>query len=40
MVIRFPVDIHASLKERASEEDLTMAQLVRKAVREYLEAAK
>jgi predicted HicB family RNase H-like nuclease len=40
MVVRFPVAIHARLKERAAEEDLTMAQLIRKIVREYLEKAK
>ncbi len=40
MVVRLPVEIHTSLKERADAEDLTMAQLIRKAIREYLEAAK
>ena len=40
MVIRLPVDLHASLKERAADEDLTMAQLIRKVIRQYLEGAK
>lgn len=37
MVVRFPRAIHARLKELAAEEDLKMAQLIRKIVRQYLE---
>jgi hypothetical protein len=37
LVVRMPLDLHQAVKERAQEDDLTMAQLVRHAVRDYLD---
>ncbi len=37
LVVRMPLDLHQAVKERAQEDDLTMAQLVRHAVRNYLD---
>ena len=36
LVVRLPVDMHAELKERARDDDLSMSQVVRRAIREYL----
>jgi predicted HicB family RNase H-like nuclease len=37
MLIRMPKALHAAAKKRAEEEDLTLVQLVRRAIRQYLE---
>jgi hypothetical protein len=36
----FPEDIHKKAKMRALEEDMTLGQLIIKAVEEYLKASK
>jgi predicted HicB family RNase H-like nuclease len=36
MVVRLPVDLHQEAKRRASEEDLSLAQVIRRALRAYL----
>lgn len=38
LVIRLPEDLRGALKERAAEEDRSLASLVRIAVRTYLES--
>lgn len=35
-VVRFPPDMHAALKARAEADERTMAQTVRRAVKQYL----
>ena len=37
LVVRLPVTIHEELKAKAVEEDLSVAQVVRRAVKRYLE---
>jgi len=37
VVIRLPVEMHQQLKDRAAEEERTMAQTVRRALKRYLE---
>lgn len=34
--VRLPHDLHAAVKARAAEEDRTMAQTIRRALRLYL----
>ena len=36
-MVRLPVEMHLALKEYADEMDLSMSQVVRRAVRTYLE---
>ncbi len=36
LVVRLPAEMHAELKARSQEDDLTMSQVVRRAVKEYL----
>lgn len=36
LVVRLPADMHAKLKERARDDDLSMSQVVRRAIRQYL----
>lgn len=36
MYVRLPPDIHEAVRLRAIEEDRSMAQVVRKALRRYL----
>ena len=36
MYVRLPVDLHEAVKGRATEEDRTMAQTIRVALRYYL----
>lgn len=35
-VVRLPVDMHRAIRERAEAEDRTMAQTIRRAVKQYL----
>lgn len=35
-VVRLPPEMHEAVKRRAEEEDRTMAQTIRRAVRQYL----
>jgi predicted transcriptional regulator len=37
-VVRFPPDMHEAVKARAEAEDRTMAQTIRRAVKQYLAA--
>lgn len=39
MVIRLPEDLHAELKERAAEDERSMASTMRFALRQYLKGA-
>lgn len=36
VLVRMPDDLHEAIKDRAASEDLSMAQAIRRAVREYL----
>jgi len=36
LVVRIPVDLHAEVKERAEEEERSISQTVRFALRHYL----
>lgn len=36
LVVRIPAEMHAELKSRSQEDDLSMSQVVRRAVRQYL----
>ena len=36
VAIRFPTDLHEQVKRRAAEEDLSLAQLLRRLARNYL----
>jgi len=38
LVVRIPVDLHAEVKERAEQEERSIAQTVRYALRQYLRA--
>ncbi len=40
VVVRFPIDLHSKTKQAAESDDLSLSQLVRRAVRQYLDAAK
>jgi Arc/MetJ-type ribon-helix-helix transcriptional regulator len=35
--IRLPLELHAEIKERAAELDLSMSQAVRRAIRQWLD---
>jgi hypothetical protein len=37
MYVRLPVELHEAVKERAREEERTMAQTIRLALRYYLQ---
>ncbi len=37
-VVRLPADLHAAVKQRAQQDDRTMAQTIRRAVKQYLDA--
>jgi predicted DNA-binding protein len=39
VVIQMPPELHQQIKNRAAHEDLSMAQTIRRAIREYLEPA-
>lgn len=39
VLVRMPRDLHQQLKARAASDERTMAQTVRHAVRQYLEAS-
>jgi hypothetical protein len=39
LVVRLPLEMHAELKVRAREDDLSMSQVVRRALRDYLQAS-
>jgi predicted HicB family RNase H-like nuclease len=36
MLVRVPRELHTEAKQRASDEDRTLAQVVRRALRQYL----
>lgn len=36
MLVRLPPDLHQEAKQRAADEDLSVAQVIRRALREYL----
>jgi predicted HicB family RNase H-like nuclease len=36
LIVRMPVELHSAVRDRADADDLTMAQLVRRALRDYL----
>lgn len=36
LMVRLPQDLHLAVKDRARAEDRSMAQLVRRAIRQYL----
>ena len=38
IVIRLPIDLHERLKRKAEEEERTMSQTMRRALKRYLEA--
>jgi hypothetical protein len=40
MYVRLPADLHRAVKTRAAEEDRTMAQTIRVALRYYLHTTK
>jgi len=35
-VVRLPVDMHRAVRERSARDDRTMAQTIRRAVKQYL----
>jgi metal-responsive CopG/Arc/MetJ family transcriptional regulator len=37
VMVRMPADLHEEIKRRAEAKDLTMAQAIRAAVRNYLQ---
>ena len=37
VMVRMPASLHAEMEERARAEDINISQLVRRAVRRYLE---
>jgi predicted HicB family RNase H-like nuclease len=37
VAIRFPIELHERSKKRAAAEDLSLSQLIRKLLRDYLE---
>jgi predicted HicB family RNase H-like nuclease len=39
VVLQMPPELHEEIKSRAAEEDLSMAQAIRRAIRNYLAAA-
>ncbi len=36
LIVRLPSELHTAIKERAASDDLSMSQLVRRALRDYL----
>ena len=38
MVVRLPHDLHQQVRERAEEEDRTMSQTIRVALKQYLKS--
>jgi predicted HicB family RNase H-like nuclease len=36
MVVRLPVELHQEAKQRASDEDMSLAQIIRRALKQYL----
>ena len=36
VIVRMPTDMHEAIKQQAKADDLTMAQAIRAAVRQYL----
>ena len=40
VIVRMPKDMHTAIKEIAAEQDLTMSQVVRAAVRRHLQDIK
>lgn len=36
LVVRLPLEMHEQVKRQADEEERTMAQIVRRALRDYL----
>ena len=40
LIVRMPAELHAAIRDQADADDMTMAQLVRRALREYLERAR
>jgi predicted HicB family RNase H-like nuclease len=39
LLVRMPPDLHQAIKDRAAQEDRTMAQTIRQAMRFYLRRA-
>lgn len=37
VIVRMPRELHNAIKEEARRHDLTMSQVVRRAVRQYLD---
>jgi hypothetical protein len=37
MLVRLPRDLHKEVKDRAAHEDRTLAQVVRRALKQYLQ---
>jgi hypothetical protein len=37
-VVRLPADLHQAVRERSARDDRTMAQTIRRAVRQYLDS--
>lgn len=35
-IVRLPADLHQAVRERAERDDRTMAQTIRRAVKQYL----
>lgn len=40
MYVRLPIEMHDAVKQQSMREDRTMAQMIRRAIRLYLEQVK
>lgn len=40
VIVRMPTDMHEAIKQQAEAQDLSMAQAIRAAVRQYLEPSR